>query len=304
MKRTVSDLVKLIAPQTYTVIGKLNRNFQGIGPITGAHEGDLSFCTKKGDEAIKLLNATKASVILIYADMAAGKLKFDDKTLVGVENPRRWFIRAMRTFFPLKTREGIHATAVIGKNCKIGERVYVGAYAFIDDDVEIGNETEIHSGVHIHGPVRIGKNVVIKSGCIIGGDGFGYERNVEGKLEKFPHIGGVVIEDDVEIGSNTCVDKGTLSNTIIRKGTKVDNLVHVAHNVVIGRNCAIIALAMLGGGSRIGDEAWIAPTACIRDGISVGKCSIVGMGAVVTKDVEDGDTVIGVPARSIKEPKK
>jgi UDP-3-O-[3-hydroxymyristoyl] glucosamine N-acyltransferase len=170
----------------------------------------------------------------------------------------------------------------------------------ICDGVNVGSGTQIHAGVHICSPARIGRNVVLKSGCVIGGDGFGYERNEEGIFEKFPHLGGVVIEDDVEIGSNTCVDRGTLSDTVIGRGTKIDNLVHVAHNVKIGKHCAVIALAMVGGGTQIDDGAWIAPTACLRNGVVIGKQALVGMGAVVTKNVECGETVIGVPAKPIK----
>lgn len=304
MKRTVSDLANFIGRDKCKIVGKTGRQFGSVGPISMAKEGDLSFLAKKGEEAVNLLKKTKASVIICDLDILRQKLRFDNKTLVAVQNPRLWFIRSMNAFFPIRSEIGIHPTAIIGKKSKIGKQVYIGPYAFIGNGVEIGDETRIHSGVHIHGAVKIGKNVSIKSGCIIGGDGFGFERNLEGKLEKFPHIGGVIIEDDVEIGSNTCVDRGTLSNTTIGKGTKIDNLVHVAHNVVIGKDCAIIALAMLGGGARIGDGAWVAPTACIRDGIVIGKRSVVGMGAVVTKNVEDEDIVLGVPAKSIKEARK
>jgi len=229
---------------------------------------------------------------------------FDDKTLVAVNRPRLWFIRCVNAFFSPEEKKGIHPTAIIGKNCEIGKNVYIGPYSFIGDEVVIGSGSKIHSGVHIHDRVRIGKNVILKSGCIIGTAGFGYERNDEGVLERFPHIGGVVIEDDVEIGANTCVDRGTLSDTIIGEGTKIDNLVHIAHNIVIGKHCVIVALAMIGGGAKIGDGAWIAPTACIRDGVTIGKQALVGMGAVVTKNVADHDVVIGVPARSIKKVKK
>jgi UDP-3-O-[3-hydroxymyristoyl] glucosamine N-acyltransferase len=227
--------------------------------------------------------------------------KFREKTLVGVGSPRLWFIRSVRAFFPPKLRTGIHSTAIFGKKCQISENCYIGPFVTVGDEVIIGDGTRIYDGVHIHDRVRIGNNVVLKSGCTIGGDGFGYERNEEGALEKFPHNGGVIIEDDVEIGSNTCVDRGTLANTMIGKGTKIDNLVHVAHNVVIGEHCVIVALAMIGGGTKICDGAWVAPTACVRDGIVIGKQSLVGMGAVVTKSVDDRDVVVGVPAKSIKK---
>jgi UDP-3-O-[3-hydroxymyristoyl] glucosamine N-acyltransferase len=303
MKRTVADLRKLIGTRNCTIIGDLDRSFSSIAPIGSASSGTLTFCAKKGEEAITLLQETRASVIICDIEMLSHVPKFREKTLVGVGNPRLWFIRSVRTFFSPKLRTGIHQTAIIGKKCQISENCYIGPFVTIGDEVIIGNGTRIYDGVHIHDRVRIGKNVVLKSGCIIGGDGFGFERNEEGTLEKFPHIGGVIIEDDVEIGSSTCVDRGTLANTVIGKGTKIDNLVHIAHNVVIGEHCVIVALAMIGGGTKICDGAWVAPTACVRDGIVIGKQSLVGMGAVVTKSVDDKDVVVGVPAKSIKKTK-
>jgi UDP-3-O-[3-hydroxymyristoyl] glucosamine N-acyltransferase len=304
MNRTVSSLEKLIGPQNCTIIGDVRRGFSRAEAIDRSKAGALTFCNMKSKEAIRLLKETKASVIICDAEVLSSKVRYRGKTLVAVDKPRLWFIRAINAFFPQENKAGIHPTVLIGKNCTIGSDVYIGPYSFVDGGVRIGSRTKIESGVHIHGRVRIGKNVKIKSGCIIGGDGFGYERNSDNVLEKFPHVGGVIIEDDVEIGSCTCVDRGTLSDTVIGRGTKIDNLVHIAHNVVTGKNCAIIAQSMIGGGAKIGEGAWISPTACIRDGIVVGKNSLVGMGAVVTKNVNDGDIVIGVPAKSIKETKK
>jgi UDP-3-O-[3-hydroxymyristoyl] glucosamine N-acyltransferase len=304
MKRTVADLKKLIGPRNCTIIGDGRRGFSLVEPIQSATAGALTFCVKKGEETLQLLKETKASVVICSVDILSGAVKFDNKTLVAVRDPRLWFVRSVNAFFRPKAKMGIHQTAIIGKRCQIGKDLYIGPYVTIGDDVTIGNGTKIHAGVHIHDRVRIGKNIVLKSGCVIGGDGFGYERNEKGILEKFPHVGGVIIEDDVEIGSSTCVDRGTLSNTVIGKGTKIDNLVHIAHNVVIGKHCVIVALAMIGGGTKICDGAWVAPTACVRDGIVIGKQALVGMGAVVTKNVDDKDIVIGVPAKSIKKAEK
>ena len=304
MKRTAVDIKKLIGPKNCRVIGDVERRFCGVQPIHKATAEDLTFCVKKGEEAVPLLEETKASVVICDVDVLSQNVMFDDKTLVAVDRPRLWFIRCVNAFFPPEAKTGIHPTAVIGKNCETGKNVYIGPYVSIGDDVVIGSGTRIHSGVHIHDRVILGKNVILQSGCIIGTDGFGYERNEEGVLERFPHIGGIIIEDDVEIGANTCVDKGTLSDTIIGEGTKIDNLVHIAHNVVVGKHCVIVALAMIGGGVKIGDGAWIAPTACIRDDVTIGQQALVGMGAVVTKNVDAYDVVIGVPARSIKKAKK
>jgi len=300
----VSEIERLIGSANCRIIGNPEREFYDVKPIDKASSGDLTFCSKKGRDAISLIEKSRASVIICDTSIPSIIVKSNDKTLIAVSNPRLWFIRCLNAFFPSQAKRGIHPTAIIGKNCQLGKNTYIGPYACIGDDVIIGSGTKIYGGVHIFDKVRIGKNVVIKSGSIIGFDGFGYERNEEGILERFPHRGSVVIEDDVEIGANTCIDRGTLSDTVIGCGTKIDNLVHIAHNVVIGRNCVIVCLSCIGGGARIGDGAWIAPLACIRDGISIGHHSIVGMGAVVTKHVKDYDVVAGVPARSIKKAKK
>lgn len=301
VKRTVVDIKQLIGPQNCTIIGDARREFSNAQSIHKALPGDLTFCVKKGEEAVSLLKGTKASVVVCDTDVLSQNIMFHDKTLVAVDRPRLWFIRCMNAFFAQKIEASIHPTAIIGQNCQIGKDVYIGPYVSIGNNVRIGNGTKIHSGVHVHDQVKIGKNVILKSGCVIGSDGFGFEKNDEGIFERFPHTGGVIIEDNVEVGANTCVDRGALSDTIIGEGTKIDNLVHVAHNVVVGKHCAIIALSMIGGGAIIGDGAWIAPTACIRDGIIISKQALVGMGAVVTKNVDEGDIVVGVPAKSLKK---
>ena len=193
---------------------------------------------------------------------------------------------------------------MISPSARIGQDVYIGPLCTVGEEVEIGAGAIIHAGVHIYDRVRIGCNVIIHSGTVIGSDGFGYERNEAGELVKFPHIGGVVIEDDVEIGANTCIDRGSLGDTTICRGARLDNLVHIAHNVRVGAHTAVIADAMIGGGTYIGDSAWIAPSVCLRDRITIGARAVVGLGALVTRDVPDGVTVLGAPAREISEQKR
>jgi len=187
------------------------------------------------------------------------------QALILVYNPRLWFIRCMRHFFNP------------------------------EDD-----EPQIHPTTSINWPaVSIGRRVKIGPGARIGFDGFGYEKNEDNVWELFPHRGRVIIGDDVDIGANTCIDRGNLEDTIIGNGTKIDNLTHIAHNVVIGKNCIIVCLVCVAGSAQIGDNSWIAPGAIIRDGIKIGKNVTVGMGAIVTKDVRDNVTVIGNPAREM-----
>lgn len=300
MKRTVTELEKLFGKGNCVIFGDAKRSFSSVKPIQNASSQALTFCTKEGEEELRLLEETKAGIVVCKSSPKLNELRLDKKTLVAVKNPRLCFIRAAKVFFPKREMRGIHPTAIIGKRCRISKKVYIGPYVTICDEVNIGSGTRIHAGVHICSPARIGNNVVLKCGCVIGGDGFGYERNEKGIFEKFPNFAGVVIEDNVEVGANTCIDRGTLSDTVIGRGTKIDNLVHIAHNVKIGKHCAVIALAMIGGGTQIDDGAWIAPTACLRNGIVIGKEALVGMGAVVTKNVERGETVIGVPAKPIQ----
>lgn len=240
----------------------------------------------------------KAAVILCPKDFEIPASS--DIVYIRVSNPRLAFIKVLQKFNPEKERVGVARTAIIGKNCGIGSNVYIGHYAVVGDNVKIGDNTQIHDNVVIYDGTDIGANCVIYAGTVIGADGFGYER--EGKaLVKFPHVGGVLIEDDVEIGSNTCIDRGTLSNTVIKKSSKIDNLCHIAHNVVIEENSAVIACSMIGGSTRIGKGSWIAPGAIIRDGLTIGADSVVGLGAVVIKNVKAGDTVAGLPARSLRK---
>ncbi len=251
-----------------------------------------------------MIRGSRAGVVICSKDLNYREDDYKDRTLILVSNPRLAFIRVMQKYFQENNVEsGLHPTAIIDKAAQISPNVSIGANSYIGN-CKIGENTVIHFNVHIYSKVKIGKNVIIYDGAVIGRDGFSFEKNNQGKREKFPHIGGVVIEDDVEVGSNVNIDRGTLDNTIIGQGTKIDNLCHIAHNVVIGKHCAIIAQSMIGGGTKIGDYSRIAPCACIRDGIEIGKNVAVGMGSVVTKSIDDNCVVVGVPARVVRKQQK
>lgn len=267
----------------------------GFSPISNSLENTLSWIKEQQLDWDKI----RSKVVI-----CSHKLTLPENTnifFIPVEKPRFVLMKILRKFAYEPIPAGISDTVRMGKDCHIGENVYIGHYSVIGKNVEIGAGTLIHSGVCVYADVKIGNNCIINSGVVIGADGFGYEKDEEGVLQKIIHIGGVLIEDDVEIGSNTCIDRGTLGNTIIHKNVKIDNLCHIAHNVEIGENTTVIALALIGGSTKIGKNCWVAPSSTLREGLIIGSNALIGLGAVVVKNVDAGDIVAGVPAKSIRK---
>ena len=175
-------------------------------------------------------------------------------------------------FFVEKATPGIHPSAVIHPDAQIGENVFVGANTVIEN-CTIGDDTIIDANVHIYSPVIIGKHCSVKSGAVLGGMGFGFEKDENGNLFRFPQIGNLFIGDYVEIGANTCIDRGALSDTVIGDYCKINNLCHIAHNNKIGKNVVITAQVNISGSSVIENEVWIAPNASIRGWLTIGAVS-------------------------------
>jgi UDP-3-O-[3-hydroxymyristoyl] glucosamine N-acyltransferase len=248
---------------------------------------------------LELIKSSKASVIICDKESMEEYTPQEGKAILIVENPKLAFIRIINTLFVKKYNAEIHPTAVIHPEAELDSSVYIGPHCIIGK-CRIGAGTVIHGNCFIYDNTTIGKNVVINANTVIGSEGFGYSRNERGEFEHFPHIGGVILEDNVDIGSNTSIDRGALGNTIIKEGAKIDNLVHIAHNVVIGKHSAVIANAMIGGSTTIGDQTWIAPSTCIRDGIIIGNNTTVGLGALVTKNIPDNEVWAGFPAKKIR----
>lgn len=185
----------------------------------------------------------------------------------------------------------IAKSAVIGKNCKIFPGAYIGGEVVMGDNVYIG------SGAKLVGSIRVGNNVVIRENAVLGADGLSTNRDEDGKAVTMPQFGGIILEDDVQIGALSVIGRGAIDNTIIGRGSKIDNSCFVSHNVQMGEDTFMVGESIMFGSSSTGAQAYISGNACIRDGIHVGRGALVGMGAVVVKPVGDGSIVKGNPAK-------
>lgn len=296
--------LKSCLPSDAQIIGQ--EYFQKITTaksVDDAEESSIAWISPSREDFIERINSTNARTVVMIKGSIDEMKVLPKKCLILVTEPKLIYIRILKSFFVEKTRSGIHNTALIDTDAKIGSGVFVGPYAVVGR-CKIGQGSWIDGHCKIHDSVVIGDNVKIHSGVVIGKDGFGYSKNELDEFERFPHLGGVIIENDVEIGANCCIDRGTLGNTILRQGVKIDNLVHIAHNVVIGRNSAVVSQSFIGGSVSIGENVWIAPSVCIRDGVSVGDGAVIGMGALITKDVPHREVWAGVPAKKLRAVEK
>ena len=230
--------------------------------------------------------------------VVAKKVK-SEKTLIVTPNPKLAYIKILNHCMSLKpTKTFIHPSAVIHPDAYIGEGVIIEPLCVVGV-ARIGEGSLIKAGAKIKDNVYIGRNVTIGENTVIGSDGFGYEWDGK-KYEKFMSIGSVYIGDNVDIGANTCIDRGTLSDTLIYSGVKIDNLVHIAHNVNIEENSLVIANSMIGGSVKIGKRAYIAPSSTIINQATIADSAMVGIGSNVLKDIPVGETWVGNPAKKLR----
>ncbi len=283
----------------YETEGEIRETIKGVSSITDARPDEISFCYYDDEKAVRLISQSTAGIILCKKSLR-GRIKPRNGTqFVFLDNPRHVFVKLANKIFEKPKLVGISQSAIVSKTAIIGARCYIGEYTVIGEGCKIGNDVVIHDKVTLVKDCIIGDRCIIHSGVTLGDDGFAFERDEKG-LHRFPHFGHVLVGDDVEICANSHVAKGSLSDTIIGNGTKIDSLVHISHNVLVGKNVEITAGAVIGGSSKVGDSTWIGLNATIKDHVEVGNNVIVASGASVIHNVPDLDVVAGVPARSIK----
>lgn len=282
-------LKKLAELASGTVAGDADIEIKGVSTIEEAGAGDLVFVLE--DKFLAPALASRASAVV-----APASSKVSGKSTILVKNTRLAMVKILSHFASKpKVKPGIHKAAVIADSAKIGKRVTIYPFVYIGEEVEIGDDSVIHPHVTILDRVKIGKRVVIHSGARIGTDGYGFVWN-EGRYEKNPQIGTVIVEDDVEIYANTCIARGTLGTTRIGAGTKIDNLTHIAHNCDIGKHCAITALVGFAGSVTFKDHVSVGGMAGFSGHITVGENTVVMAKAGVTKDIPPNSVISGFPA--------
>jgi UDP-3-O-[3-hydroxymyristoyl] glucosamine N-acyltransferase len=271
-----------------------------IASIDNATENDLAFCWHVGEKGLSYISGSKAGAILCKKEMQGMVHPNSGQLLVFTDNPRMTFVRLTKEMRRQEQLVGVSPRAVISEKSKIGSGCYIGDYTVIGDNCSIGDNTVIYDRVSLVQNCIIGNNCMIQSGACLGSDGFAFERYEVGELEKFPHKGHVKLGNNVEIYANCSIARGSLSDTWIGDGTKLDALVHIAHNVTVGKNCELTAGTIIGGSTSIGDTSWTGLNSTLKNSIKIGRNVIVASGASVIHDIPDGDIVAGVPARSIK----
>lgn len=297
------------------IVGNIEANISNVAKLEDAKEGDLTFFSDS--KYVKYLKDTKATVIIVKKDFTDYELA---KTYIKADNPYIIFLMIVDKFFkPIITLDGIDVTACIEKSCNVECNVAIGKNVVISANSSIGKDTKIfhncvigenvkmgencliYPNVSIADKTVIGNNVIIYSGAVIGTDGFGYLRDENGNHVKIPQIGNVVIEDDVEIGANTCIDRAALGSTVIKKGTKLDNLVQIGHNVQIGEQTAISSQTGVSGSTKIGSYCTFGGQVGLADHIEIGDKVMIGAKSGVSRSIPSNNAYMGIPAKDFKK---
>lgn len=290
------------------IVGNKDAMVSTFAKIEEGKAGALSFMANPKYE--HYLYSTDSSIVIVNRTFEPKEAV--KATLIKVDDAYGCFAKLLEMYVAYKPQKrGIHPTAVVAESATVGEDCYIGAYAVVDegavvgdsckiyphvyvgDGAQIGANTTLYSGVKIYEGCRIGQRCIIHSGAVVGSDGFGFAPNAEGRYEKIPQIGIVTIQDDVEIGANTTIDRATMGTTLISQGVKLDNLVQIAHNVTVGENTVMASQSGIAGSAKVGKQCMIGGQAGIVGHITVGNGVVVGSSSGVTNSLKDGEQIMG-----------
>ncbi len=304
------------------IVGNPNTTVSGLSKIEEGEKGTLSFLANPKYE--EYLYTTEASIVIVNKSFEPQKEIQQNVTLIKVEEAYSCFAKLLGMYDQAMAKQPqVEEMSFVSDNASIGNNVYIGAFAYISDgavieddahiypnsyigdNVHIGASSKIFAGVKIYRDCKIGKSCTIHSGVVIGADGFGFAPNSENNYQKVPQIGNVILEDHVEIGANTCIDRATLGSTIIKKGVKLDNLVQIGHNVVIGDNTVMAAQVGVAGSTKLGKNMMVGGQVGIVGHISLADGVLIGAQSGVPKTIKkEGTILLGSPAYEADEYKK
>ena len=268
--------------------------------MTAPMPHSIIFAKKYSDETVHVLNKCNNILAIVTRDYM-GKLTCSH---IVSDNPRLDYIKVLSNFFVQEKPKGyIHPTANIESGATIGNDVFIGAGCYLSAQCVVGDGCVLHPNVVLDNRVVLGHNCEIKSGAVLGQEGFGFERNEQGEPVHFPHFGDVVVGNNVFIGSNTTVERATLGSTVIEDNVKIDDLVQIGHNSHIGEGSMITVGAIVCGGAVLKPQSYLAPNVTVKEKATIGYRGFAGIGAVVLRDVADNTIVAGVPAKEINRNK-
>ncbi len=298
-----------------SVVGDASAAVRGVAPLDRASVEELSFLAS--GKYVPLFERSRAGVVLLPEALVG--TPGSARARVVVREPYEAMLRVLPSLYPARDEPAaIHATVAIGRGARIGDGVSIGAHAVIEEGAELGDgvrvgplcvvgrgvrvgaRSQLFPGVTLYPGTTLGQRVIVHAGARVGSDGFGYVYR-DGEHRKIPHVGQCIVEDDVEIGANTTIDRGSIDDTVIGAGTKIDNLVHVGHNVRLGRLCLVMAQVGISGSVRVGDGVILAGQAGIGGHLTIGDGARIAGQAGVFGDVPPGESWSGYPARPHRE---
>lgn len=270
---------------------------RGPADLENSGPADIVWIKKYSIERVDILNSRQPGLVICDTE-TGNSIRCP---WIHSNKPRLDFIKILNHFFSSPKPSAIHPTAIIEKGAAIGRDVSIGAFARIGSNVSVGDGCVIGSGVALEGPITIGKYCTIKANSALGGEGFGFELDENNIPLHFPHIGSISLGDNVWIGACSTIERATLGTTMIEQDVKIDDHAQIGHNCYVGQGTLIMAGVILCGGAKIGMTCWIAPNSVIKEKVRIGNNVTVGLSSVVLRDIPDGITVAGVPARPLNK---